>query len=88
MITKGEQDIKIFFRPINPDIKPPMGEKIMAKNRSIEANHDAWVSLNFSSGRAIVAYPNTMPKDALTELTTIALIICEMIGFRRSKPCK
>ena len=57
----------------------------MAKKRSIEANHDAWVSLNFSSGRAIVAYPNTIPKDALTELTTIALIICEMIGFKRSK---
>ena len=41
MVAKGEDNIKVFFRPIHPDIKPPIGEKIMTKNRSMEANHDA-----------------------------------------------
>ena len=55
MITKGDDIIRIFLRPIQPDIKPPMGEKIMTKNKSMEANHDASLALKFSSGRAIVA---------------------------------
>ena len=41
MITKGDDSISIFFRPIHPDIKPPMGEKIINKNRSMDANQDA-----------------------------------------------
>ena len=41
MIAKGEDNIKVFFLPIHPDIKPPIGEKIITKNKSMEANHEA-----------------------------------------------
>ena len=53
--AKGENPIMIFLRPSHPDNKPPTGAKIMHENKSNDANQDAWVLSNLSSGRAMAA---------------------------------
>ena len=55
MTAKGEKAIMIFFRPSHPDNKPPTGAKIMHENKSKDANQDAWILSNLSSGRAMAA---------------------------------
>ena len=75
MTATGEKATMIFFRPSHPDNKPPIGAKIMHKNKSMDANQDAWILFKLSSGRAMAAYPPRIPTDALTKLAVKAPII-------------
>lgn len=64
MIEITLMEIKVFRRPnlsiIQPDSRPPIGEKIAV----IDANHEAWATVNFTSvlaspsrGKVVAGYP-------------------------------
>ena len=65
--VKGGITKNMVFRPVKPEINPPIGAKIVKLKKSKEANHDCWFKFNSRCGREIVANPTKTPREVLSK---------------------